>query len=246
MNKFTMFSSPAAAQREQHLPIFFDYLAIELAIFDRDKAIFSAPRAMQIDAESARVFQSIGVQQRLGIEDARPAVHHAFVDEKRNPLLELAFDVVDEEQWIVKGCHNCVRFDFEVDEETAATFDRDDAIELMSEYIDTTSVEFLRLAPYHFYAGMPAEWRKGKVFLIGDAAHLTSPFSGQGLNMGIRDASNLGFKLDLVLKEVAPESATGRRTDSTHEPRRSLRQRTYRCTCARRQPGVAVKTCVRA
>ena len=71
-----------------------------VAIFDRDKAIFSAPRAMQIDAESARVFQSIGVQQRLGIEDARPAVHHAFVDEKRNPLLELAFDVVDEEQ----GC----------------------------------------------------------------------------------------------------------------------------------------------
>ena len=66
--------------------------------------------------------------------------------------MELAFDVVDEEQWIVKGCHNCVRFDFEVDEETAATFDRDDAIELMSEYIDTTSVEYLRLAPYHFYA----------------------------------------------------------------------------------------------
>ena len=45
-----------------------------VAIFDRDKAIFSAPRAMQIDAESARVFQSIGVQQRLGIEDARPLV----------------------------------------------------------------------------------------------------------------------------------------------------------------------------
>ena len=117
---------------------------------------------------------------------------------------------------------------------------------LCKKYIDTTSVEFLRLAPYHFYAGMPAEWRKGKVFLIGDAAQLTSPFSGQGLNMGIRDASNLGFKLDLVLKEVAPDSATGRRTDSTHEPRRSLCQRTYRCTCARRQPGVAVKTCVRA
>jgi len=101
--------------------------------------------------------------------------------------------------------HNHVRFDFEVTKEVAESFDEGDARNLISEYMDASSIEFQRMAPYHFYAGMPASWRKHKVLLAGDAAHLTSPFSGQGLNMGIRDAANLGFKLDMVLSGLVSD-----------------------------------------
>jgi 2-polyprenyl-6-methoxyphenol hydroxylase-like FAD-dependent oxidoreductase len=49
-------------------------------------------------------------------------------------------------------------------------------------------------------------YRKGRVFLIGDAAHIHSPALGQGMNTGMQDALNLVWKLDLVCKELAAPS----------------------------------------
>ncbi len=56
-----------------------------------------------------------------------------------------------------------------------------------------------RKVVYTFHARMADRWRAGRVFLAGDAAHLTPPFAGQGMNSGVRDAHNLAWKLAAVV-----------------------------------------------
>jgi 3-(3-hydroxy-phenyl)propionate hydroxylase len=53
---------------------------------------------------------------------------------------------------------------------------------------------------YTFHARMAARWQDGRIFLAGDAAHLTPPFAGQGMNSGIRDTHNLSWKLAAVIQ----------------------------------------------
>ncbi|MFF5479567.1 bifunctional 3-(3-hydroxy-phenyl)propionate/3-hydroxycinnamic acid hydroxylase [Streptomyces sp. NPDC012935] len=63
--------------------------------------------------------------------------------------------------------------------------------------------EVVRQAQYTFRARLADRWRRGRVFLLGDAAHLTPPFVGQGLCAGLRDAHNLTWKLARALRQGA-------------------------------------------
>ena len=56
---------------------------------------------------------------------------------------------------------------------------------------------------YTFHGRCAKDWQIGRVFLLGDAAHLNPPFGGQGMINGIRDASNLAWKLAYVLRGAA-------------------------------------------
>jgi 2-polyprenyl-6-methoxyphenol hydroxylase-like FAD-dependent oxidoreductase len=59
-------------------------------------------------------------------------------------------------------------------------------------------------------------YRRGRVLLAGDAAHVHSPFGGQGLNLGIGDAMNLGWKLAGVVRGWAPVSLLDSYTAERH------------------------------
>jgi 2-polyprenyl-6-methoxyphenol hydroxylase-like FAD-dependent oxidoreductase len=73
-----------------------------------------------------------------------------------------------------------------------------------------------------------AAYRKGRVLLAGDAAHVHSPVGGQGLNMGVQDAVNLGWKLAQVVKRISPDSLL----DTYHAERHPVAARVLRGTMA--------------
>jgi 2-polyprenyl-6-methoxyphenol hydroxylase-like FAD-dependent oxidoreductase len=79
------------------------------------------------------------------------------------------------------------------------------------------TVTALHLATrYTDNARQAATYRKGRILLAGDAAHVHSPFGGQGLNLGIGDAMNLGWKLAAVVKGWTPESMLDTYTEERH------------------------------
>jgi 3-(3-hydroxy-phenyl)propionate hydroxylase len=104
------------------------------------------------------------------------------------------------------------RWEFRLlDGETAADFETLEALlPLIGPWvagIASDSLDLVRVAEYTFRAQIADRWRDRNVFLLGDAAHLTPPFVGQGLCAGIRDSMNLSWKLAGVLAGDLPESA---------------------------------------
>jgi 3-(3-hydroxy-phenyl)propionate hydroxylase len=73
-----------------------------------------------------------------------------------------------------------------------------------------------------------AQYRKGRVLLAGDAAHVHPPVGGQGLNIGLQDAVNLGWKLAQVVKGISPDVLL----DSYHAERHPVAARVLRNTMA--------------
>jgi 2-polyprenyl-6-methoxyphenol hydroxylase-like FAD-dependent oxidoreductase len=73
-----------------------------------------------------------------------------------------------------------------------------------------------------------AAYRAGRVLLAGDAAHVHSPVGGQGLNTGVQDAVNLGWKLAQVVNRTSPESLL----DTYHAERHPVAARVLRNTMA--------------
>ena len=77
-------------------------------------------------------------------------------------------------------------------------------------------------------ARQAAAYRDRRVLLAGDAAHVHSPVGGQGLNTGVQDAVNLGWKLAQVVKRISPESLL----DTYHAERHPVAARVLRNTMA--------------
>ena len=75
---------------------------------------------------------------------------------------------------------------------------------LICQTIGNRPFEIVWVTPYIFHERLASRFRVGNVFLLGDAAHLMSPFGARGMNSGVQDADNLIWKLWLVMNGRAP------------------------------------------
>jgi 3-(3-hydroxy-phenyl)propionate hydroxylase len=90
--------------------------------------------------------------------------------------------------------------------ETVAGLMTPDRLARLLAPVDPARVEVVRSVEYTFRAQVADRWRDGRVLLAGDAAHLSPPFVGQGLGLGLRDVHQLAWKLAAVLDGSAEES----------------------------------------
>ncbi|MDP9013389.1 MAG: bifunctional 3-(3-hydroxy-phenyl)propionate/3-hydroxycinnamic acid hydroxylase [Pseudomonadota bacterium] len=108
-------------------------------------------------------------------------------------------------------------------EEDAAAMVRPDRIwPLLSRWLTPDEAVLERPAAYIFHSVVARGWRRGRLLIAGDAAHLTPPFMGQGMCAGIRDASNLAWKLADVLDGSAADALL-----DTYESERSPHVREF-------------------
>ncbi|RBY76544.1 bifunctional 3-(3-hydroxy-phenyl)propionate/3-hydroxycinnamic acid hydroxylase [Blastococcus sp. TF02-09] len=89
--------------------------------------------------------------------------------------------------------------------ETVADLTTPAALRRLLAPVDPSAVELVRAVEYTFRAQVADRWRSGRVLLAGDAAHLTPPFVGQGLGLGLRDVHQLSWKLAAVLAGEADD-----------------------------------------
>lgn len=91
--------------------------------------------------------------------------------------------------------------------ELRADMERDEVVrKLVAPWAGDHPISIDRKAVYRFHARTCSRFQKGRIFLAGDAAHVTPPFVGQGLVAGLRDVGNLGWKLAWVVKGLAGPS----------------------------------------
>ena len=168
---------------------------------------------------------SSGVRTQLGIEmedldfDEPWLVVDVLVNEKglaKLPKVSVQYCEPQRPCTLVIGPKNHRRWEISIlpgeDPRDVATPER--TWELLSRWLTPEDGQLWRQASYRFHALVATDWRHGRVFLAGDAAHMQPPFLGQGMCQGIRDVANLSWKLAAVLTGDVQGSAAEALLDS--------------------------------
>ncbi len=162
-----------------------------------------------VGADGANSF----VRQSLGItfEDLGFQEDWLVIDLKPNEGVQL--DVPDIGQWcnpqrpttMVPGGPGYRRWEFmRLPHETREEMQQPEKVwQLLSPWVGPDQATLVRYALYTFRSLLAQQWRKGRVVIAGDAAHQMPPFMGQGMCSGLRDAWNLAWRFDLILKGIA-------------------------------------------
>jgi 3-(3-hydroxy-phenyl)propionate hydroxylase len=124
---------------------------------------------------------------------AAPIDHIEFICDHRRPTPHM----------VAPGGRQRWEFKLRPGERRERMEDRDKVRELLRPWMAERESEIERVAVYRFHARIVDCFQSGRVFLAGDAAHITPPFVGQGLVAGLRDVGNLAWKLAWVLRGQA-------------------------------------------
>jgi len=161
-----------------------------------------------VDGANSLVRETLGI----GREDRGFQADWLVVDMKLNPGVTL--DIPDCGQYCnperpttmvpggVQDGRICRRWEFMrlPNETREALQDEAHVWRLLGQWVRPDQAELVRHTIYTFRSLIADNWRAGRVLLAGDAAHTMPPFMGQGMCAGIRDAWNLSWRLDAVLR----------------------------------------------
>lgn len=121
--------------------------------------------------------------------------------------------------------HGVRRFEFMLfDDEPNEKVEDDSFVSgLLHEHLpESTKLDIIRRRVFTHHGRVATDFRKGNVLIAGDAAHLMPVWMGQGYNSGVRDATNLAWKLDAVLKGVAGAGLLDTYTDERRDHAKAM------------------------
>lgn len=123
------------------------------------------------------------------------------------PTTNVQYCEIERPSTYVVGPGRHRRWEFMINsDEAPGEISRPESIKhLISRWLDDEDYDIWRASTYRFHALILQQWRAGRVFFLGDAAHMTPPFLAQGMCQGIRDAMNLIWKLALVQRGLATQ-----------------------------------------
>ena len=188
-----------------------DHVRLELQSEDGDKSVVTASYVIGCDGASSRIRQCLDIKlDDLGFDEPWMVVD-VLVDGAsvaRLPVTAAQFCNPARPVTYIIGPGNHRRWEIMLlpGEDPAEMEYEQKVWELLSPWLKPGQGKLWRASSYRFHALVVHQWRKGSVFLAGDAAHQQPPFIGQGMCQGIRDVANLAWKLNAVLREGARDA----------------------------------------
>lgn len=170
-----------------------------------DERTIHAKYMLAADGANSFVRESLGIKSIAG----HVGPNQLVIDTLQKRPLHFEFDNGQFADPEAPGClfqlgKNHRRWEFTLGEdEDPADYTIDTVWERLKPWVGPEDVEVLRWPIYRFRESMTEEWRRGRIFLIGDAAHTLWPFAGEGMCNGLRDAASITWRLDLVLRGLA-------------------------------------------
>lgn len=241
------YSERALYDRARTLGKFIEFLwgadVVDVSQDDRDVRLIAATAdgerritaeyAVACDGAHSTMRKLLGVgfpgssfEDRFLIADIRadlpfPDERRFFFDPPFNPRRQVLIHPQPDREW---------RIDWQVPEDTDAEAEHDSGRleQRIRKIIGAADYELVWLTAYRFHQRRAERFRIGRCFLAGDSAHLMAPFGARGMNSGVEDARNLGWKLAAVLGGEAGDALL----DSYEAERRPAAEENLRVTSA--------------
>lgn len=166
---------------------------------------FTGQYLVACDGGSSPIRKRAGIQlEDLGFDEPWLVVDAMVPDEKLRelPQTQVQYCEAQRPSTFVVGPGNHRRWEIMLEPGESADGEFPDAQlwPLLERWIKPGEAHLMRRAAYRFHGLVARAWRKGRILLAGDAAHMTPPFMAQGMVQGLRDAHNLAWKLERVLE----------------------------------------------